>query len=222
MMKILFIGNSATFVNDIPGTLQRLAGELGIELEVGRILKGGYELARHADTATEHGRAVMAEIERGYDIVFLQDNGNCIESDERRAKSREAFETLANAAKMAGAKVWCYVRPPYGYEKFGYAPLEQCKEFDKFFGELCDEFDASRVYVNRAFAYAIKNLNYPIWGSDNGHTSPHGAYLAVAVFFASLFKKSATALGDAGLPPDDTRVLREVADKIALEGFIPW
>lgn len=221
-MKILFIGNSATFVNDIPGTLQRLAGELGIEIEVGRVLKGGYELARHADTATEHGRAVMAEIERGYDIVFLQDNGNAVENDERRARSRDAIKLLAGKIKESGAEPWIYVRPPYGYAAYGREPLSQCAEFDRHFGEIAEELGISQVKVNRAFAYAIENLTYPLWGSDNGHTSPHGAYLAVAVFFASLFKKSATALGDAGLPPEDARVLREVADKIALEGLIPW
>ena len=85
MKKLLFIGNSATFVNDIPGTLQALAGAAGYEISVGRMLKGGYELCRHADMETEHGRAVAEEIAKGYDIVFLQDNGNVIESEERTA-----------------------------------------------------------------------------------------------------------------------------------------
>ena len=39
-MKALFIGNSATYVHDIPGTLRRLAGEAGYPMETAQIALG--------------------------------------------------------------------------------------------------------------------------------------------------------------------------------------
>ena len=33
-VKILFIGNSHTYVNDLPAILQKIAGEEGVEAEV--------------------------------------------------------------------------------------------------------------------------------------------------------------------------------------------
>ena len=71
-MKILFIGNSATSVNDVPNLLKRLAASAGKTVTVKAITKGGYTLAQHADETTDHGKGVYAEIAKGYDIVFLQ------------------------------------------------------------------------------------------------------------------------------------------------------
>ena len=91
------------------------------------------------------------------------------------------------------------------------------------FTPAAEENDAHCVYVNRAFAYAIKHLNYNLWGDDNAHTNTHGAYLAVCTFYATLFGKSATELDVAyGLPMADAKALQEAADKIALEGILPW
>lgn len=211
-MKILFIGNSATYVHDIPETLARLASEAGFPTESVRIVKGGWRLSQHA----EAGSRASAEIEKGYDLVVLQDNGNCIENDERRAASVAASEILCKAARESGAKVYFYVRPPYGYEAFGRSPVEQCREFDRFFTEIADRESAVCAYVNRAFEYAIENTDIRLWGDDNAHTSDEGAYLAVCVHFATIYGKSATLLGENGVR--EAKVLQEIADRIVFGG----
>ena len=211
-MRILFIGNSATYVHDIPETLARLASEAGFSTEALRIVKGGWRLSQHA----EAGSRALAEIEKGYDLVVLQDNGNCIENDERRAASVAASEILCKAARESGAKVYFYVRPPYGYEAFGRSPVEQCREFDRFFTEIADRESAVCSYVNRAFEYAIENTDIRLWGDDNAHTSDEGAYLAVCVHFATIYGKSATLLGENGVRA--AKVLQEIADRIVFGG----
>ncbi|MBQ1196912.1 MAG: hypothetical protein IIX44_11775 [Clostridia bacterium] len=211
-MRILFIGNSATYVHDIPETLARLASEAGFPTESVRVVKGGWRLSQHA----EAGSRALTEIEKGYDLVVLQDNGNCIENDERRAASVAASEILCKAARESGAKVYFYVRPPYGYEAFGRSPVEQCREFDRFFTEIADRESAVCAYVNRAFEYAIENTDIRLWGDDNAHTSDEGAYLAVCVHFATIYGKSATLLGENGVR--EAKVLQEIADRIVLGG----
>jgi hypothetical protein len=220
--KVLFIGNSATFVNDIPQTLSRLARKAGYNVEANDVTLGGATLTQHADATTDHGKKVLnAIVNGGYDIVFLQDNGNCISSDAMRAASQNACRTLDTAIRAAGAKTYIYVRPPYGYDNFGYTPFEQCAEFDMLFDDIAAELGAKNVYVNRAFAYAIQNLNVSLWGPDNAHTSEEGAYLAVCVFFSTLFQTTSTVLDHNGLPADVAVSLQQVADKIVLEHFIP-
>ena len=213
-MKLLFIGNSATYYHEIPKTLQKLSAQLGFDVETEQLTPGGYMLSQHAETETEHGKKVFAEIAKGYDIVFLQDNGNCISSDEKRSACFAACRKLAKAVNESGAKLYFYVRPPYKKLNSGFDALQQCKKFDELFGEISAELNAECVYVNRAFAYAIKNLDLNLWAEDNGHTSVHGAYLAVCTFFAKLFGKSATLLDPNGLPTDDARALQEAADKV--------
>ena len=208
-MRILFIGNSATYVHDIPETLAALATAAGFPTESVRIVKGGWKLSQHA----EAGSRALAEIEKGYDIVVLQDNGNCVENDEKREASASAIEILGKAARDSGARMYYYVRPPYGYEAYGRTPVEQCREFDRFFSEIAEREGAVCAYVNRAFEYAIENTTIRLWGDDNAHTSEAGAYLAVCVHFATIFGKSATLLDPNGI--DEAKTMQEIADRIA-------
>jgi hypothetical protein len=98
-MKFLFIGNSATYVHEIPQTFQRLAKKCGFSFEVEQITPSGCELAKHADTSTELGKRVFAEIAKGYDAVFLQENGSCMSSDEKRAACFDASRRLISAVR---------------------------------------------------------------------------------------------------------------------------
>ena len=218
MKKFLFIGNSATYVNKIPETLALLAGDAGFDVAVTSIVKGGYELARHADPSDEYGAQVAAEIGGGYDAVFLQDNGSCITSDEKRAACRDACRTLARAAQASGAKVYIYVRPPYGKRLAELSSFEQCRELDVLFTDIAREIGAECVFVNRAFAHAIKEGGLELWGDDNAHTSRIGGYLAVCTFFATLFDASASTLDACGFTPEQARAVWEIADKVALRG----
>ena len=220
--RVLFVGNSATYVHDIPGMLAGLAQKAGYKIECGSVVKGGATLAMHADAASPLGQKTLRAIEAGYDIVFIQDNGNCISSGEMRAKSKCAAETLGAKIRASGARTGIYIRPPYGYESFGHDPVGQCREFDTHFGGVADSIDSVCAYVNRAFAYAIKNTDYNLWGPDNAHTSEYGAYLAACVFFCTIFNTSSAVLDTIGMPLEDARQLQTVADKIALDGVIPW
>ena len=213
-MKLLFIGNSATYYHEIPKTLAKVCQKLGMDVSTAQITPGGYMLSQHADEATEHGQKVFEEIAKGYDIVFLQDNGNCISSDEKREACFNACRKLAKAIEASGAKLYFYVRPPYKKLNSGFDALKQCEKFDELFGEIAAELGAECVYVNRAFAYAIKNLDFELWCEDQGHTSERGAYLAVCTFFAKLFDRSATCLDPCDLPEEDAKAIQKAADKV--------
>lgn len=221
-LRVLFIGNSATYVHDIPGSLKALSERAGFSLECDSIVEGGAKLSFHADVQTEHGRRVLEAIKSGYDVVFLQDNGNCISSPELKLESQSATRKLAAAIHAAGARLGIYFRPPYGYEKWGFDPYHQCAEIDAHFLAATEGLDGLNVFVNRAFAYAIKNTGFRLWGEDNAHTNEYGAYLAVCVFFVSLFGVSAKLLDTCDLPEEDALTLQAIADKIALYGEMPW
>ena len=87
---------------------------------------------------------------------------------------------------------------------------------------LSKKLDVECIFINRAFACAIPTVGRALWGDDNAHTSPKGAYLIACTFFATIFGKSATVLDPDGLTSEEARPLQEFADRVALEGFIPW
>lgn len=221
-MKILFIGNSATYVHEVPQMLERLAKKAGYDVETDMVVKGGFRLSWHAAGMSARGRIALTEIEKGYDLVILQEVGNCFATEEDRKETEKASEILVRAIQKTGAKALFYVRPPYGRDLEGFAAAEQCRLLDDLFVGLSQALDIECAFVNRAFACAMPTVGRGLWGADNAHTSPKGAYLIVCTLFASIFKKSATCLDADVLPSEEARSLQEIADRIALEGVVPW
>ena len=222
-LRVLFIGNSATFTHDLPQMLQTLARKAGYDITTDSYAKSGYELSRYLEDGNVNKTPLLNKIATGFDIVFLQDNSECALSEEKGDLSWDAHEVFDKAIRAAGGETYMYIRPPSGKDKSGLNSFAQCREYDKFFGSISAAIGAENAYVNRAFAYAIENTSYNLWGSDNAHVSEYGAYLAVCVFFATLYDTSSSVLDSNGIIPDaDAMILQDIADKIVLDGYIPW
>jgi len=68
-LRILFIGNSYTYYNNLPHIFQSLAKSSGHLVKTGMIAKGGYTLKRHSEDPS-----VLDKIKRGnWDYVILQE-----------------------------------------------------------------------------------------------------------------------------------------------------
>ena len=174
-MKILFIGNSATYVHEVPKMLERLAREAGYEIETDMVVKGGFRLSQHAAGLPARERIAPEVLQRGYDLVILQEVGNCFTTEATRKETADAVEVLHKAIQKTGAKTVFYVRPPYGRDLEGFDALSQCKELDKLFVGLSQKLGIDCIFVNRAFAAAMPIYGRELWGEDNAHTSPLGA-----------------------------------------------
>src|SRR5437899_12313065 len=53
--RVLFVGNSLTYVNDVPGHYQAIAGAFLPQVSVEEVTAGGYTLAQHAQDARTDG-----------------------------------------------------------------------------------------------------------------------------------------------------------------------
>src|SRR5512135_2083048 len=67
--RVLFIGNSYTYVNDLPSTFVQLARSGGHEVEVGVAAPGGWTLADHARSPETLSTLNSAK----WDFVVLQE-----------------------------------------------------------------------------------------------------------------------------------------------------
>ena len=73
-MKILFVGNSYTYYNDMPKLLEGLANANGHPAEVFAVTKGGRKLHQHLDVEDEYSRPLV-ELSDGrhhFDWVFCR------------------------------------------------------------------------------------------------------------------------------------------------------
>ena len=99
-MKILFIGNSATYYNDMPKLLEALLRDNGVDASVDSVTKGGrhlYENLAIGDARGERIRALAAENE--YDVLFLQDHAM-----EAMGERERFFDSISRLMATVRAK----------------------------------------------------------------------------------------------------------------------
>lgn len=102
--RVLFIGNSLTYVGNTPAIYSAIAAVDGLEIKSDMIVRGGATLTeRVAD-----GAVARALASRKYAAIVLQERGGdlaCFFGSESCLQSREAITALVKLAREHGAKV---------------------------------------------------------------------------------------------------------------------
>jgi hypothetical protein len=103
-LKVLFIGNSYTFVNDLPSLVVSLADAAGgRKIETGQHLVGGCTLERHV----KDKKAVEKIREKPWDIVVLQEHS--LQSTLQPESMYSNARLLDEEIKKRGAKTVFYL-----------------------------------------------------------------------------------------------------------------
>lgn len=101
--RVLFVGNSVTYVGNLPAVVEALAANNGKSLQADMIAKGGATLTQWLDSG-----AVPKALQAGhYDYVVLQERGNdfaCGFGPQVCKNSRHALHALAAIVRSADAK----------------------------------------------------------------------------------------------------------------------
>ena len=102
-LQVLFVGNSLTYVGNLPAVMEALAASNGKSLQADMIVKGGATLTQWLDSGAVP-KALQAD---HYDYVVLQERGNdfaCGFGPQVCKDSRHALHALAAIVRGAGAK----------------------------------------------------------------------------------------------------------------------
>jgi hypothetical protein len=201
-LKALFIGNSFTARNDLPGLIARLAAARGKKLEHRLISAGGASLRTHWNA----GEALKA-IQRGhYDHVVLQEQSTLPVKNAKRV--HENVRLFDEAIKAAGAKTALYMT--WARQN---APDSQQAITDAYAG-IGRELGATVVPVGLAWQRFLGKHERPVLhDKDQSHPTLAGSYLAACVFLAVLFEESPDGIpGEVdGLSEKDLALLQKVA-----------
>ncbi len=178
-MKVLFIGNSHTFVNDMPELLQQLAASHGVEIDAVQNTSGGRGLGWQA-----HEFDVRYNILFGrYDYIVLQHIAHPFPGEQNLFEEADKILKLTalSKSKLVAYQCWSEKNNPEGnpiiveaYEKLARDKGMLLAPVGKAWGMLREDFD--------------------LYYKDGEHTSPLGAYLAACVFFVTLTGQSAIGL----------------------------
>ncbi len=208
-LKVLFLGNSATEVNNVPAMFQAIAQKAGYTVTVDSVTWGGCTFARYADPDDDAGQAFRAKLNTGdFDIVFLQENSSCISSPAAGEETAAAAADLAELIRDAGAKPYFYTRGPV---KSG--ALEKCDLTSALFDSISEELNIPSADHALAIKLMLtENPDYNFWGADNAHFNREGSFLAALVCFAELYQETTENIYQAGLEYDVAHKLQQIAD----------
>ncbi len=220
MKRFLFIGNSFTYVNDLPGMLARLSAGTPQTLETRMLAKGGWYLNRFADPKDEMGRLLRETcLQTPWDGVVLQDQSFNPVAD--RADLAASASTLAGLFAPE-TPIWMYQTWAYraGSEKLAQTGLE----YEPMRVRLKDAYEAAAKAVGGncvpvGDAFGICRAEYPEMNlyndEDDYHPSLLGTYLAACVFYAFLTHSTPLSLlAPEGIDREEGCAARMIADAL--------
>jgi hypothetical protein len=174
-VRILFVGNSFTSRNNLPGLLKGLAAARGIAIEHKLISAGGASLRQHLNA----GKALDEIASGGFDTVVLQEQSTLpIKSPDR---FRDSARDFGEAITAAGARTALYLT----WARRN-APETQ-RALTAAYGGAATELGATLIPVGMVWERFLATHDEPaLHDADNSHPALAGSYLAACVFLIAL------------------------------------
>ncbi len=209
-IHILFIGNSFTGRNDLPGMIARLAacGSPPVIVESRSLLANGMSLRFHFNKG--EARALIAE--GRWDFVVLQEQSTL--PFKSPAKMHEAIELFDPAIKSTGARTVLYLT----WARL--ATPEKQSEITEAYSRVGKKLGDIVVPVGVAWERCLQaDPALELHDKDGSHPSPAGTNLAACVFVRTLFGASVLGLpaDRSGLGPQDLAVVQRIAEETGAE-----
>jgi hypothetical protein len=179
-LRVLFVGNSLTYYNDLPGMLQALhrANPAARVVDVDMIAQGGMTMAQHLASPV----LGIALEQKAYDVVVLQEFGGwplC------SSGALPACEHSADAMRRAITLVREHHARPIWYSTWQRFPDRQIA-LSKMSATMAEESSVAIADVGLAMKrYTDLGGREPLLESD-GHPTRAGSWLAAAAIYRTM------------------------------------
>lgn len=211
---ILFIGNSLTYVNDLPLIVEALADSVPGLTPAQRLAPA---MAAFPDYALEdhwaNGTAVRAIDQGTWSVVVLQQGSSALE--ESRVNLRQWTKKFDERIRAAGARTAMYAVWPFASRQFDFDRVNESYTL------AATDVNGMLFPVGEAWRAAWRrDPNLELYAPDGLHPSVRGSYIGALVITSMLLDKSPVGM-PAGLtlrsgatltiPTTDAAVLQEAA-----------
>jgi hypothetical protein len=218
--KVLFLGNSYTYVNDLPFMFSNLSLSGGKYVVTGMSAPGGYMLENHKSDSTS-----VNLIKRGtWNFVVLQEQSQVPAIDFYR------YGSMYPSARFLDSLIKSYNQQTvffmtWGRENGGQQCIEtHCSPVFTSFFHMQDSLKSAYTEISQILNSVLSPVgeawrtakllqpNIDLWQSDESHPSLKGTYLAACVFYSKIFNASPVGLSyTAGLSQADALFLQNCA-----------
>ena len=202
--RILFVGNSLTYQNDLPGMVCTLARAAGRAVVCESIAKPDVSLEDHWHL----GEARKAIAAGRWDIVVLQQGPSAL--PESRRLLIDYTKRFDAEIKKAGARTALYMVWPSQSRRGDAEGVSQS------YRAAAKAVDATLLPVGDAWRAAwAADRNLPLYAADNFHPSGVGTYLAALVVYRHLLAQPAPTTPVLGGALEYAELLQRIASQAA-------
>lgn len=216
--KILFLGNSYIYVNDLPNVLLNLAQSGGYDLITDHVTRGGATLQDFLCLGDELNNVLDYKLrENSWNFVVLQEQSQIPAiPDERQAKMYPSIRLLNNKIKGCGAETILFMTwgRQFGDVETKFETFENMQQaLKEGYLEIANEISSLIASAGIAWSKAKqKQKDISLWAKDGSHPSILGTYLTACVFYILLYKQSPVGLAyTASIPKAMASFLQEIA-----------
>jgi hypothetical protein len=230
--RALFIGNSYTYYNNLPGMVAAIASSCGDELIYDASTGGGMGLEDHVNNTT-----TLAKIAQGnWDYVILQERSQTPAFPEEfveanvyphAATLNNLIQTQNPCAETTFFITWAWQNgDPYNCEAF--PPICTYEGMD----DLVTERYHIMAELNEALlspagpVWRYLRGNYPainLYNSDGSHPNVAGSFAAACSFYTVLFRKDPmTITYNPGLSEEEVGIIKQAAKVIVYDNLTTW
>jgi hypothetical protein len=183
-LRVLFIGNSLTYSNDIPAIIASIAESTKQKrLDYKTIARPDFSLEDHWNQGD-----ARKEISKGqWDFVVLQQGPSAL--PESRLLLREYVRKFSDEIERVRARPAIYMVWPAVSRKQDFDRVVESHEL------AASDVGALLLPVGAAWREALrKSTQLPLYSADNFHSSRLGSYLAAWVIFKCLYGNPTVSL----------------------------
>jgi hypothetical protein len=230
--KILFLGNSYTYVNDLPKTIHDIASAMGDSIYYDSNTPGSYTLNLHSTNATS-----IAKIQsQSWDYVVLQEQSQMPAFPPSQVATdvypyAHKLDSIITANDSCTETVFYMTWGRKNGDQTNCASYPPVCTYEGMQGRLRQSYlqlgiDNSATVAPAGMAwYNTRLLNpvFDLYQTDESHPSVYGTYLTACVFYAILFHKSPAGCSYiSSISASDASALQQVATITVFDSLDQW
>ena len=227
-LRVLWIGNSYTYVNNLPKMVQKIAATNGVKLAYVSAVQGGAYFEGHLKR-----EVVLKNIKNGgWDYVVLQEQS----ANPAKPTQRVITDVYPYAKELVQlirknspeAKIIFYMT--WGHKSGNQEGVPDYPLDDTYEGmqERVKTTYLEMAYQNNAWCAPVgmawrkihtERPNMVLYNQDQSHPSIIGSYLAANVIFSTIFQKPYQTEYTEGIPEEKAEYVQQVAQHTVLDNL---
>lgn len=228
-LRVLWVGNSFTYFNDLPAMVQQIASTQKMKISCTRFLKGGERFSGHL----QNKKLLQALADGGWDYVVLQEQSSApaMPTGQVAREVYPAARTLDSLVHAASPDARVIFYMTWGHKYGNRKPVAEYPLSNGYEGmqERLKTSYLEMAYDNGAWcapvgmAWRTVRRERPdciLYRPDCYHPEVPGSYLAANIIFTTIFQRPYQTAFTADLPAEQAEYLQQTAQRSVLDNLV--